>query len=955
LRRFDLIVAGGLALLIVLTPLAIGAVHPLTYSIAEAALFALVAVWMAKALLVPGTGRPEAEVAWGEFRHFAAPLALFLALLAFELVPLPARLLRTLSPSTYRLYAMSLPGWPSAVPYRGLGSMRPPAAAPETEVAVLPAIDEVRQGIAIPFAPPALGVAEPSSAGDTVPSRLPARPSFLGQMLANGWGTLSIAPALTRAGLLGWIAISAAFFLAAFYPFGSGSEPRADRSFVKFILLTVIATGTLIAVIGLIQRVYWNGRILWFFVPHDWGKPLFDLGAVVRARGPFVDPDHFAGYLAMIFPLALSGALFPSFLTPRNASREFQIACGFSAFVLFTAVLLSASRTGWLGLALGACLVSALVLASADEYAVLNLHASRSRVVGISLLGLAALLAVALLFVGASGRAEAELRLRDTLAGGPEGWDRLQAWRGGIALILDFPLFGVGLGNWPEVFTHYQPPPWSERYFSQAHNDYVQLLAETGLVGLLLVGWFFVRIGRSLARRGVWLSPQVLPVFAAVVSGIAVMAVSEALDFDLRIPANALLFAVLLGLLLRLTLPEARKVQDPVRRSSQISLLAAAAGASALVLMVAALRQDYSVYPYNLRVAGTPAAARAMLLSYPANAYAHYVTVRRFGRSMPQADRLRELATIVFLDPNNPRAHDLYAQELERAGDMKEAVEQIKLSVAASPEPGRHGYLAPRVTPWLSPGEKRAVEDGYKDAAAKGYHGAIDGLGAFYADTGRFAEEAKLYADAAAREDSPADRAAELVAAGDAYAHVGDAERAADEYRAAAAADPDDIRPYQALITLLLKKPDGASSARAVADQGIENGVDPSALLDALGMAAYISQHLDLAESALSRSLEYRPSSFQSTLLLGTVYNREHKFDRAALTLQHALELDSDSAVANWELGTAQEGSYDYFAAEKAYRRAIVLAPGDAAMRSYFADFQRRLAAGEKALDRLPQ
>jgi O-antigen ligase/tetratricopeptide (TPR) repeat protein len=951
LRRFDWIVAGGLALLIVLTPLAIGSVHPLTYSIAEAALFLLGAAWMAKAALAPADGRPAHEPAWREFRHFAPPLGLFLAVIVFQLTPLPARLVGTLSPATYRLYAMSLPGWPTGDPYRELGSAAPRAARAEPEVAVLPTIDEVRQGVPIPFAPPALGVAEPP-ADDVAAPGVPVRPGFLARMLASGWGTLSIAPQLTRAGLIGWIAIASAFFLAAFYPFGSGPEPRSDRGFLKFVLLTVLAAGTLVAVLGLIERVYWNGRILWFFVPHDWGKPLLDAGAA-SARGPFVDPDHFAGYLAMIFPLALTGALFPSFLTPRSASREFQILCGFSAFVLFTAVLLSSSRAGWIGLALGACLVSAMVLASADEYSVLNLHTSRSRAVGAALLGVAALLAVTLLFVGASGRAEAEIRLRDTLGASAEGWDRLQAWRAGLALIRDFPLFGIGLGNWPELFTRYQPPPWAEMYFSQAHNDYLQLIAENGLIGAALLAWFFVRLGRALARRGVWLSPQVLPVFAALVSGIAVMAVCEFLDFDLRIPANALLFAVLLGLALRLTLPEARKA--PETRRSRPPALAIAAGAAALLLAWAALRQDDSVYPYNLRMAATPAAARAMLLSYPANAYAHYVTVHRFGSSMPADERLRELATIVYLDPTNPRARDLYAQELERAGHMNDAFRQIRLSVEASPEGARHGYLAPRVTPWLSAGEKRAVEDGYKAAVAKGYRGAIDGLAAFYANTGRFAEEARLYTDAAAREDAPAVRATDLVGAGDAWARAGDSERAAAAYRDAAAADPDDIKPYSALIALLLKQPNGAGAAREVADQGIENGVDPSELLDALGMAAYLSNHFDIAEAAFSRSLEYRPSSFNSTLLLGTIYNRERKFDRAVLTLQHAIELDADSATANWELGTAQEGSYDYFAAEQAYRRAIGLDPGNAGMRSYFTDFQRRIAAGEKALNRVPQ
>src|SRR6266516_2980729 len=52
-----------------------------------------------------------------------------------------------------------------------------------------------------------------------------------------------------------------------------------------------------------------------------------------------------------------------------------------------------------------------------------------------------------------------------------------------LGMLREFALFGVGLGSWPELFPRYQTPPWSSLFYREAHNDYIELLAETGLVG----------------------------------------------------------------------------------------------------------------------------------------------------------------------------------------------------------------------------------------------------------------------------------------------------------------------------------------------------------------------------------------------------------------------------------------------------------------------------------------
>ena len=126
----DRIITGGILFLVLCTPFAFGSVHPWAYSTMEAVIFSLVIVWMAKvAILAREQGAGSRGQRSGGSSHFAIrnskfairspalPLALFLLLALFQLMPLPPSLLRTLSPQTYEAYTQILPGWPERAPY----------------------------------------------------------------------------------------------------------------------------------------------------------------------------------------------------------------------------------------------------------------------------------------------------------------------------------------------------------------------------------------------------------------------------------------------------------------------------------------------------------------------------------------------------------------------------------------------------------------------------------------------------------------------------------------------------------------------------------------------------------------------------------------------------------------------------------------------------------------------
>jgi len=125
-------------------------------------------------------------------------------------------------------------------------------------------------------------------------------------------------------------------------------------------------------------------------------------------------------------------------------------------------------------------------------------------------------------------------------------YGRIAAWRDGWHVVRDFPLVGTGLGTYSTAMLFYQRsnPGF---HLNQAHNDYLQLLAEGGLLvaipaSIVLVCLAVaVRSNLAAARheaRGYW-------VRAGAAIGLVAIGVQELAEFSLQIPANAFLFCTL--------------------------------------------------------------------------------------------------------------------------------------------------------------------------------------------------------------------------------------------------------------------------------------------------------------------------------------------------------------------------------------------------------------------------
>lgn len=941
LGRLDDAMIAGLAVLLGFAPLAFGAVHQRAYALLETAAYVLLILWMAR-VRVEGAKPARIAIARADLIAIATPAALFATLLALQLAPLPPALMRVISPATYRLYSESFPGWPKTAPYevlRAAWTANPHAGAPDVQIA-LPPVGGQKQARTQAAAPP---LAAPAAA--TAPQRL--SPGTLGGLGDLRWRSIAIAPSVTWASLIEVLACGAVFFLVLACPFGFiGAEREAEVRFMRLLVIILLALGGTIALIGLLEKAMWNGRILWFFVPQDWSGPSPEN---VRASGPFINPDHFANFLAMILPLAVVGAIFPITLNSRRQPRaDLRLPCAVAAFLMAAGIVLSLSRGAWVASIVGVCLGLALSFKHARERAPRRLRGLSTRSIPFALAGFVIFMLVLLFLIGPSGRGAAGARVGATIMQGDSLGLKPAAWRDSLRMIREFPIFGVGLGCWPELFPHYQRAPWMNFYFRQPENDYIQLIAETGFAGAVLALWFGAVACYKCRAAAARLNVRRWPLFAALGAGIAGGLVHEFFDFSLHTPANALLFWVLTAALLRLALTH--RVDRPAGAARNVTTLskatymkAALAAAGAAVMIVATQIQHNAAYPYDLGSPKTFAQAEAAAVSHPADSGVHLALAALMPAGAPAALRNQELRAAVWLNPNDPLARDVYARSLFLAGKVQDGLDQVTLSVFHAPDIDSHFYLQPRAIPWLLPAEQHAIYEGFGQAIAAGYEGSARGLAQFYDELGRYTEAAEVSAKAADGERDDGARLQYLLDAGQDYAMAHNLPEAERKLRAAIEVDPTDTRPYCSLMVGVLGPQHDIKGANELAQEAFNSGAEPVPIEQALADAARIAGDLDTAEAALIQVTRDEPT-LDSTMKLGAFYSEIGKYNRATAVFQQATEIDPSSARAYFSLGQAEEAAFDFANASRDYAHALQLAPDDKTIQAAALDLARRSA-----------
>ncbi|GEM_PF-952979 len=263
---------------------------------------------------------------------------------------------------------------------------------------------------------------------------------------------------------------------------------------------------------------------------------------------------EYPGLLEMLFPLPVA------MVFARGARRDQVILYGFAGVVI--GVVVATAVTQGSLMVLIAELVAFGLLSFSGRRPSRSLSPRRARAsrllntIGVTVF-IAGLLAGVVwtatrpISQEISKDVEEELRGLLAIEGQPiqrAEYARLVMWKNGLRMFAEHPLAGVGWGAFATGYARYDTAPGFRR-LRAAHNDYVQLLAETGLIGGTLLALFLIALVR-LSRRG-WASPS--PFGRSVALGASLgcfgILVHGLVDFYLQSMANAFIFAVLVAVL----------------------------------------------------------------------------------------------------------------------------------------------------------------------------------------------------------------------------------------------------------------------------------------------------------------------------------------------------------------------------------------------------------------------
>lgn len=335
---------------------------------------------------------------------------------------------------------------------------------------------------------------------------------------------LSFDPQATRvslvqlAGLLVYFAATLAFV----------DSPRR----LKLLARLVVIFGFLLAVYGLMQHFLNPRTIFWVREPKQ-AEPF----------GPYVNRHHFAGYMELVLAMPL-GLMFAGAI-----ARERMLLYAFASAMMAISLVMTNSRGGLISMVceiLFLAAVSSLARGRKREGEVLS-GAERLRAAAARIgLGFAMLVAVfvGVLYFGGEG---AFSRLLGTVNSADPTTGRVHFWSGALQIIRDHPWLGTGLGSFGSVYTRYDTGNGAYR-LEQAHNDYLQILSDAGVVGGLLGLVFVVLLFRAALKRLQSQDRFRRGVILGALAGCVGVLVHSFFDFTLHTTANALMFLLLAAL-----------------------------------------------------------------------------------------------------------------------------------------------------------------------------------------------------------------------------------------------------------------------------------------------------------------------------------------------------------------------------------------------------------------------
>ncbi len=432
---------------------------------------------------------------------------------------------------------------------------------------------------------------------------------------------------------------------------------------VEWFLGALVGNGALLAILGIAQRLAWNGRVFWIYQLVEGGKPF----------AAWVNRNNGGGWMLMALA---AGLFFVARRSIRNAaSDDLQVTGpvgernGFLKRRLRALTMQFALvDTRHLYALAGLTAVLVGVIASLSRGAYVSLVAFLLVAIGVLLFsrraaafGVVLTLLIALGLVVWTEQLESFTQRAGTLveiedASAP----RLTHWRDTWPLVRQHWLLGSGLGTWKLLYPPYESGVFT-KWFEHAENQYLEITCELGLPGILLVG-LGIGLAVGLAVRLLGRPESTGRVLGVMLlSAVAAQVVMASVDFGLFLPANSVTLAALLA--------SGFGYENYTRRMSRLGQKSAGNGMAVplrwgiVLLLLAAgfwsVRQNYAV---DLRDMATRDLARlhrdtdpaalersrelleASLAVRPGDGFAHF-ELGRYWSARYRLEELRRLRT----------------------------------------------------------------------------------------------------------------------------------------------------------------------------------------------------------------------------------------------------------------------------------------------------------------------
>jgi O-antigen ligase len=309
---------------------------------------------------------------------------------------------------------------------------------------------------------------------------------------------------------------------------------------MHLLLYSLVLLGLFEALYGLAE--FWTNHqhIFWYRKTYYREEP----------TGTFINHNHYAAFIGMILPLSI-GLLIQRLKDWKDIHRQsenlgqrrnfsFNLPVLFiSSISMLLALILSNSRGGILASFLSLAFLLFFLLKKR-----IGIHQRYLAVVlGIPILGALIIFNQVLIY-----------RFSFSIRDAPE---RFELWKDSLDIIRDAPLLGTGLGSYARVIPKYRnhrdlifvsgiPLPADVHF---AHNDYVQLATEGGLMALCLLVWAISSTASALLRRFRQMDRWESQVTGyCLIAGLLMVLTHALVDFNFHIPAIALVFCILLCL-----------------------------------------------------------------------------------------------------------------------------------------------------------------------------------------------------------------------------------------------------------------------------------------------------------------------------------------------------------------------------------------------------------------------